>query len=255
MGLAWTLSTLGEAAFYRGDYQTARLHNEARLAIERELGNDRGVWHALWMLGVVARAEGNTALAIDLDERSLILARGCGDIWRLVVSLRDLALTALHQGDYSTAMAHSERGVLLSEELGDGWVRAWAFETLGWAAFGGGDNRHAGSAFAQSLRIALGADHEQAIVDSLTGLAALAVGSGEPARAVRLFAAAEALCGSAGPPRRSGVRALFEPCLEAARSALDSAAFAMEWSRGYNLDTAAACREALSIVSAHTVAT
>lgn len=76
------------------------------------------------------------------------------------------------------------------------------------------------------------AGNKQGIAECLVGLAGLAAVAGQPERAARLFAAAEALLDAIGAPLSPADRAESQRDLAAARAQLDSAAFAAAWDAG-----------------------
>jgi tetratricopeptide (TPR) repeat protein len=88
-GSASGLQSLGDIAWYQGDYAAARAFQEQSLALRSEVGNDIDIFATgnLHNLGRIARVEGDYERATALCEASLALARKSGfqvaEIWAL----------------------------------------------------------------------------------------------------------------------------------------------------------------------------
>ncbi len=72
----------------------------------------------------------------------------------------------------------------------------------------------------------------EGIAECLFGLAGVSGEAGQPERAARLFAAAEALLDSIGAPLAPADRAAVDRDLAALRARLDPAAFVAAWAEG-----------------------
>jgi hypothetical protein len=144
---------------------------------------------------MLALAEGDSRRASSLVEQALTLARKVGHVLDAADFLADLGLVALQEEDYG-------RAAVLFEE---------------------------------SLRLALPIEDELSIAQCLWGFAALAAAHGQPARAVRLWAAATALRYELTAPP-SAIRPLEEHLLSPVREQLGPDAFDAEWSRGQAMD-------------------
>jgi hypothetical protein len=82
--------------------------------------------------------------------------------------------------------------------------------------------------------------------ECLEGLAAIAAGTGEPARVARLLGAVEALREAMGTPQPPVERLDHEATVAATRAALGAAAFAAAWSEGQALTPEEAVAYALA---------
>jgi tetratricopeptide (TPR) repeat protein len=78
------------------------MFEESRKMFE-QLGLERGVADALWILGIAARLEGDLDRSRQLAEESLRLHRQVGDRFGATDALHTLGRTALAQGDLETA--------------------------------------------------------------------------------------------------------------------------------------------------------
>jgi hypothetical protein len=92
-----------------------------------------------------------------------------------------------------------------------------------------GEGGQARALFAESLSVQKEQGNKQGIAECLAGLAAVAR---SPERAVRLFAATEALLDAVGVPLSPADRADWDRDLAAARAQLDGVTFASTWAEG-----------------------
>jgi DNA-binding CsgD family transcriptional regulator len=111
-----------------------------------------------------------------------------------------------------------------------------------------GDRERAASPFEEALRLLQGRGDKVGIAYSLLGLAGVAVSRGLPARAARLWGAAEALREADGLPLSPLVRSLsdYEDDLADARAGLDERSFAAAWAEGRAMTLEQATEYALS---------
>jgi predicted ATPase len=95
---AKALNGAGALASSQGDYVSTRTLHEEALAIQRELGNRRGIANSLSGLGSVAKDQGDFALARTMYEEALALRRELGDRWGIAYSLESFAaLTSVQE--------------------------------------------------------------------------------------------------------------------------------------------------------------
>jgi predicted ATPase/DNA-binding CsgD family transcriptional regulator len=269
---AKALIAVGQLAEAQGDQARARARLETALALHRELEDKLGMALALLHLGRVARNQGDYVRAAALEEESLASFRTYGLGREIVWALLSLGDVALDQGDFPQAEARFREALSQSEALGDwngsGWAlinlgriacrqgdaeRAQAVLTeslarfrdvgnsdgmaatyieLGYVAQRRGETVQAAVAFAKGLTLLRNLWIGESITLGLEGVATLANARRQPARAARLFGAAESLRESAGMPLPPVNRADYERDLAAVRAQLDEAAFATAWAAG-----------------------
>jgi non-specific serine/threonine protein kinase len=166
---------------------------------------------ALANLGIAAHGRGDFALAVARHEEALRICREHGYTFGIIRSLRDLGDVDRDRGDFASAVAWYRESVELLGEQGD-------------------------------LR---------AVADSLAGTALAAAAWRQPARAVRLLGAAEAL-----RERFGGAfilptdRAAHERTLAAIRSALDEPTIRSAWTAGRQFTVAEAIAEMRALAPA-----
>jgi predicted ATPase/DNA-binding CsgD family transcriptional regulator/Tfp pilus assembly protein PilF/DNA-binding XRE family transcriptional regulator len=149
----------GYVEFFAGDYAEARARFEQALAVQRSLGDRLGLAGTLSYLGQAAREQGDYAAArIWLDE-SLALAQESGDARRCAEVLDRLGTIAHALGDFDLAQSRYEEGMVLREQAGDRVEQAWSRHNLGCLALDLGDYAAARSWLTQSLGLRVAQDH------------------------------------------------------------------------------------------------
>lgn len=231
-GIAVSLNNLGIVTLRQQDYTAARFLYEESLAIWRELGNRRAIALSLNNLGNVANMQGNYAAARSLHEESLAIFKGLGDRHGIAWSVNHLGDVARDQGDYATARSLYGESLAIFRELGDKWGIASSLTDLGHVAGDQGDYAAARSLYKESLAIARQLGDKRGIARVLEGFVGLAAAQAEPERALRLAAAATALRGTIGAPLPPAEQARLERRLGPARQTLSEEARTEAWAEG-----------------------
>ncbi|MGO9298359.1 MAG: BTAD domain-containing putative transcriptional regulator [Streptosporangiaceae bacterium] len=268
---ARALAGSGRLALLQCDYSAAARRLEAALALQRELGDDRGIAAALQVLGSVAREQGSYQRSIELHEQGLAVAQAAGDTGGIAAARNYLAFTSWLRRDFERAGAEAATALEQCRALGDQAGVVWALISLGAVARYQGAAQRAAELLGQSRSLAdqigfregvawsleqlglLAADQgDPAALDLLReslqlhrelrdrwrtaslldDLAALALGRGHADQATRLLAAAEAM--------RRAIGTVVAPCesarhgqtLAGARDALGDQAFEAAWRQG-----------------------
>jgi non-specific serine/threonine protein kinase len=219
-GIATSLNNLGLMAWDQGEYRSARTLYEESLAIRRELGDRWGIAVSLNNLGGVAFDEGDYVAAQGLHEGSLVIRRELGDRRGIASSLGNLGNVAYAQGHYSVSRALFEESLAISRDVSDPQGIGFALGTLGNIAAAQGDNASARALFKQSLAIRLELGDRWGIAEVLEGLSYVASALAEPGRAIRIIGAAERLREEIGSPLPLNERPRYDRHVAAARAAL-----------------------------------
>jgi ATP/maltotriose-dependent transcriptional regulator MalT len=138
----------------------------------------------------------------------------------------------LEQGEVALARAWFEESLVIVQEVGD---RDGVLETLlGLArvAVAQGDLAEARRRYQQGLTTLHEMGSQQFLAVCLEGLAALETGQGEPRQAARLWGAAEVLREVMGTPMHPVDRASYEQARAQTRATLGEQAFAAAWAEG-----------------------
>jgi hypothetical protein len=93
-----------------------------------------GVPHALWVLGSLARANGDYARADGMFSECLVAARTVGDVWSMAMALRSLRGVRYLTNDLTPAVALLRDALAGFANLGNGRMIADCLEGLA-AAF------------------------------------------------------------------------------------------------------------------------
>ena len=241
--VAFALWGMGAYAFNQTDYARAQSLEERSLKLFRQLGNRWGVCETLTYLGRIRLAQGDLQQARILLEESLGLARQAGDNNEIGFALQELGRVALARKDYDQAQALLEESQVHYSEIeaiGNGW------DVLGDVALQKGDTRQATSWYKQTLARYWELGDPLYIAYSLNDLAQVATVCRQPARAARLFGAAEALLESSGEILFPLSRLENERFLEILRPQLDEATWTACWSEGRAMPLKDAVAYALS---------
>jgi DNA-binding CsgD family transcriptional regulator/tetratricopeptide (TPR) repeat protein len=139
-------------AFYLSDYPLARPRLEESLAIWRELGNQHQEAQMCYVLGRLARFEGELAQAQRLMEESLPLLERAGDEWNVVRVATWLAVTAFEQQNYQQAQHQFEQALFRARKLGNPWCLSSVLELLGELNHIEGKEDQAETCYGESMR-------------------------------------------------------------------------------------------------------
>jgi predicted ATPase/DNA-binding NarL/FixJ family response regulator len=227
VGVAAALQRLGSIAREQGRYDEAyRLHEES---MTRWAGLDEpaGVAASLDYLGFAAWLDGDFARTEELSAQALEYFEAVGRRQEAASALINLGAAARYSGDTRLAMQRLTRALTISRELGYAEGVAWALAELG-AMTGGADGA---DMLRESLRthVQLGDRWRIAsVIEAIAGTLA----SSEPATAVTLLGASEALRGDLGADVPPAERPAVKAALAAAKRALEPGLFAKSRASG-----------------------
>ena len=183
-----------------------------------------------FMLALSRMLAGDTEGERSAHEHRLEVVRRHGDVARTADALNTLAEIALDDEDLDKARRYAEESLVLA---GDRFPleRRDATITLARAHAALGDTVAAGRVLGDALAASGALGQALATAQCLRVAGVLAEAGGEPALAVRLFAAAQSLSpsvtGTDDPPEAD-----FSAALERARAALDERELEREWTLG-----------------------
>jgi tetratricopeptide (TPR) repeat protein len=233
LGLAMVF--LGQIAEYRGDTATWRSLSRQGLAVLRETDDNWQKATGLVSTGVGAAYEGDYSLVRPTLEEALQIGREIDDRWTIAQSLNILGDIARVEGDYAGAEPFYRESLQVYRELR---VRAdipAALHNLGHVALGMGDADQARGHFQEALELQRELGNKHGMAECLVGLACVAAAQGDARRAVRIFAAADALLKAASTALWAADRVAYDHYLAAARAALTEDEFAQAWDEGFRL--------------------
>ena len=182
---AKALSNAGVLMMLHGDVEESVRFTEKALALERELGNKKGIANLLGHLGIIAARQGDFSRSRTLHEESLSLSWELGERFA-VRPIINLGILALFQGDYSRVRELGEDLLALSEkEVSKDAIIARHY-LLGLMARNQGDSEKAKSLLEEGLALMRKEGYRQQIVSSLTQLGLIESDLGNFERAATL---------------------------------------------------------------------
>jgi non-specific serine/threonine protein kinase len=189
---------LGWIALCLGDTATAEAWLEEALAIRRRLGDGLGVAHTLTVLGNVAEYRGDDAGAQAWYAEALDGFRAVGHLPGIAWSLVSQADAAHSRGDAGAAARLAEEAVAVARESGHQHQLADALVALGHAASDRADWAAAIASLREALGLGRGLGSRVVCASALVGLAEVAVAAGEAGQAARLLGATVGLTEAGG---------------------------------------------------------
>jgi len=209
------LACAGGLARLVGERTSATALLDDSLALFRALGELGGTANALRLQADLAYSRGDRRAARALCAESMRLAQAIDDTWELSRVLRRLGTVAWLERDYETARRFYSQSIELTRELGDGHGLALGLHAMAEVAVAERAYDEAAGLAADALRQVRGRRGD-VVAEGLETLGLVAAARGRPARAARLFGAAEALrevIGAARPLSDRDVQELGNPGL------------------------------------------
>lgn len=230
---ARALNALGVLAYYQGDIREARTHLEASVALHRTADDRASLGRMLFNLGAITNGLGEYERATELYRKSLeifeatelptgvarainglgLVAMDCGrnedsrrlfersievsrearDLRSVAGTLLNLGTVARRSGDCDRAERLTEESLQLARDLDDRQLIANAVHGLACVFLDRGDANRARARFRDAMTMSEQLDAADGVAQGLEGLAGVALLGGEPARALQLLGAAEAV--------------------------------------------------------------
>lgn len=271
LALAGCLNAGGLMARYQSDYSRTVVLCEESLLYCRQLDDPRGITTALEHLAAVARSGGSYSAAQAMYAESLTICRRTGDDWGTAWTTLYKAAVTWYSGDLDPALALAQEALAAFRRMGTHWETAKALEVCAGIYRDRLDLQPVGALALEALktmqrmgdRLGIALAH-LLVADSLVGLGDLStrlvhyregiaiyqeVGSRNnyadaitvlakvvapwfPGRAVRIFAASEALYRVIGHRVALEERQEIDDHLARLRARLPEGQFAENWSAG-----------------------
>jgi len=158
--------------------------------LSRNLGLDDVLASALNILGLLRSAAGDWSGADEYLKQVLQISRELGNGLGVATSLNNMALGASARGDNEGAAAMLEEAVTASRPLGNRFMLGVILDSLARVRLRSGALDSARTLYREAISISVELGDQLNIAVCLEGLALLALGDGDPARTVKLAAAA-----------------------------------------------------------------
>jgi len=240
---ARALIAAGSIAYWQTDLGRARELNQQAVELSRTLGDRRGTADALSNLAAVPMMTGDLPLARRLAAQARDLWQELGDDWQAALATLTLGLSVLLEGGYEQALAYFEEFMPVVRARGD---RFWLISSLTGMAQAQhflGRFQQARKNFGEALRLALEANDLASVTVALGPLSNLEGAAGDHGRAVRLWAACEAIKQRIGGGAPAEVMRVSDPCA-AATLAIGEDAVRCAWAEGWAMSPEQAVRYA-----------
>jgi predicted ATPase/DNA-binding CsgD family transcriptional regulator len=229
-----TLWLIGELARAQGDLTGARANLEEALALSHALRLTGVEGVVLAILGRVAIESANRREARALAERSLALLEGAHAARWLARVLALLGTIVLAERDTAAAQHLFEQSVRTCRALGDRWTLLGSLAQLASLLVTQGDHARARALFVECAELSRGQRDPINATRCLIGFAQLAAAQRQYQRAVRLAGAADGLRAATGLGLPASYSRSIEQWLSPARAALGQTA-AEVWRSGQAL--------------------
>ena len=239
------LGAAGWLAQRRGQFERAADYLADSVRIASAVGDRVVQARSLRNLALVTVLTGGVDQAVPLMTEALSIAESLGDRAGTAGALLVMALAAYFRGEFGQATAYAEQSLTLHRELGDEKVAAFLLACLATVALDRNDIGSARASLIESLEISRRLHERVDVAFVLESCARLAAATAEPARGVRLGAAAAAIRRVAGAPSAPLWSAMVEATLAPARAGASQEAPATGAELGPELGLDEALRETL----------
>jgi len=197
------INNLGLVCYRQGDYAKAKTYYEQALRIKREIGDRQGESSTLLNLGLASANLGCYGEARRYYERSLQICREIGHRWIESFTLSSLGQLFHHLGNVDVAWEHSQQALRIAQEIGSRDLEGSTSINLGHTLAGLGRLAEAASAYQRAISLQRELGQTNQAIESLAGLARVALTQGEPTRVEEILTHLEtgALDGADDPLR------------------------------------------------------
>ncbi|WP_396888880.1 tetratricopeptide repeat protein [Microcystis aeruginosa] len=148
-----SLSSLGNAYCFLGEYQKAIEFHQQCLAIDREIGDRGGEATSYNNLGSVYNSLGEYQKAIEFHQQSLAIKREIGDRGGEAASYNNLGNVYYFLAEYEKAIEFYQQSLAIKREIGDRGGEAYSYNNLGNVYYSLGEYQKAIEFCQQSLAI------------------------------------------------------------------------------------------------------
>ena len=240
---AKALIAAGGIAYWQTDLGRARDLYEEALDLYRGLDDRPGMADALNSLAGIPMMTGDLPLARQLAGQARDLWQELGDQWQAALATLTLGMSSLLEGGYEQALSYFEEFVPVVRARGDHFWLISGLTSMAQAQHLLGRFEQARQNFGEALRLALEANDLASVTIALDPLSNLEGAAGDHDRAVRLWAASEAIKQQIGGGAPAEVFRVSNPSA-AATLAMGEDAVGRAWAEGWALTPKEAVRYA-----------
>jgi len=231
-GIAASLNALGVSAYDSVQYDAAQSNLERSLEYWRELGNRLEIARCLHNLASLAKVQGDYARAQEALQEATEIFEEVRDRTGAAWSINQQGDIAREQGDLDRATAFYYRALMAFRESGDRWGYARSLTDLGQVYCEQSQHETAREAYREALEIFAELGHKRGVARALDGVACLSAQRGNPARALKLAAAAQHLRDILGARPHPTEQSKLDQHLALAWKSLNDAEGKTAWNEG-----------------------
>jgi ATP/maltotriose-dependent transcriptional regulator MalT len=214
------------------------------------LADDIATAESLLQLGVHLHYQGDFANAAAMLAEASAFAAQLGNRQLIAVTALHLGVVLLSQFGVERAEPVLVEGLSLCRQQELTYDTAFALLVLGRAATMRHDRVTAAIRYAESLALWQDVGIKEGLVDALAAAAELSAATQQPERAIRLFAAADAMADAIGYFVQPVERARVDRVVAELRATCGDTAFATEWAAGLALPADHAIADAAALLAA-----
>lgn len=232
----YVLRQLAWVAYDEHDLARVTALLEESLVLARKVDDEQEIAASLIFLSNVAFDQLDFSAAARFAQQALLAAQQAGARGNEHYALHQLGEAARFMGDIDRAKAFFEELYTLSLAEGEESQVESALHCLGKVAYDEGNYQQAQDLLIESVTVGrtkpVRFDQDRLTPFNLEWLASVAGAQGQPARAARLFGAAQAIRDIQHWPLPANCVAEYERHVAVARAQLDEAVFAAAWTEG-----------------------
>ncbi|HEX3671246.1 MAG TPA: tetratricopeptide repeat protein [Candidatus Cybelea sp.] len=243
-GLAASLTSLGVIYQFSGEYDRSEEAHAESLAIRRQIGDEAGIATSLSNLSSVAYSKNDLARAASFGDESVAIYRRLGHESGIAHALTKIGLVAAAEGNYSRAEEIFTECLRMQRAVGNTGSMLYSLVNLGAAAHKRGEYELAMERYHEALELLESTPNKSALAKTLEDIGAAVGALGDPARGARLFGAADALRRTIHSPLFPSDRAEYEAAIASMRGQLGDDAFDVQWRIGSSITLERALEEA-----------
>jgi predicted ATPase/DNA-binding CsgD family transcriptional regulator len=253
-GVAGLLNCLGMNAEQMGAYDEANAYLTESLTLFERLDDPAGVAQCSYQLGALLGKTGDYPRAKELLAAARDLWEREGDIANTAFAIAELGRICRYEGRLEEASDLFEWSLLRLRQAGIRHGQGLLLTELGLVALSSTRLAAARQRFIDALAVLREVEtFNPSFANSVEGLAEIALHQGEPALAIKLFAAVDAWRTLTGDRPGPVDQRAHDGSLKRARQSLGERDYAVAWNRGGLLTIAAAAElaETIGIAPAH----
>lgn len=243
-GLAASLTSLGVIHQFSGEYDRSEEAHAESLAIRRHIGDDAGVATSLSNLSAVAYSKNDLTRAASFGDESVGIYRRLGHESGIAHALMKIGLVAAAEGNYSRAEEIFTECLRMQRAVGNTGSTPYSLVNLGAVAHKRGEYELAMDRYHEALDVLEATPNKSALAKTLEDMGAAVAALGDAARGARLLGAADAIRGTIHSPLFPSERAEYDATIASMRAAIGDEAFDVQWRIGSSVTLERAVEEA-----------